>query len=188
MLKRWQAITKADTDQDPWCKIVLQGLNSLWPSDAKWRPGPCLTTAIWRCRKNSSHWQCSFQWKLRSHWLKFLRQRHVAVVKQGPGSWVNISSGINGLLLSSTRPLLEPMLTYHQRCYVSLTSDLFHMHKVWKISICKMSLKTILLKLLPHFSGASELTSQSSCYTYTCKKHILLYIQWNPVCNILPNI
>ena len=48
-------------------------------------PGPCLTTAIWRCRKNSSQWQRSFQWKLHSHWLKFLRQRHVAIVRQGPG-------------------------------------------------------------------------------------------------------
>ena len=47
--------------------------------------GPCLTTAIWRCRKNSSQWQRSFQWKLRSHRLKFLRQRHVAGVRQGPG-------------------------------------------------------------------------------------------------------
>ena len=46
--------------------------------------GPCLTRAIWRCRKNSSQLQRSFQWKLRSHWLKFLRQRHVAVVRQDP--------------------------------------------------------------------------------------------------------
>ena len=41
--------------------------------------------AIWRCRKNFSQWQRSFLWKLRSHWLIFLRQRHVAVVRQGPG-------------------------------------------------------------------------------------------------------
>ena len=55
-------------------------------------PGPCLTTAIWCCRKNSSQWQRSFHWKLPSHWLKFLRQRHVAVVRQGPesGPWFNI--------------------------------------------------------------------------------------------------
>ena len=26
-------------------------------------PRPCLTTAIWRCRKNSSQWQRSFQWR-----------------------------------------------------------------------------------------------------------------------------
>ena len=47
-------------------------------------PGPCVTAAIWRCRKNSSQWQHSFQWKLHSRWLKFLRQRRVAVVRQGP--------------------------------------------------------------------------------------------------------
>ena len=39
---------------------------------------------IWRCRKPFSQWQRSFQRKLRSHWLKFLRQRHVALVRQGP--------------------------------------------------------------------------------------------------------
>ena len=42
-------------------------------------PGPCLTTAIWRCRKPFSQWQCSFQRKLHSHCLKFLRQRHLCV-------------------------------------------------------------------------------------------------------------
>ena len=39
------------------------------------RPGLFLT---------SSQLQRSFQRKLRSHWLKFLRQRHVAVIRQGP--------------------------------------------------------------------------------------------------------
>ena len=61
------------------------------------RSGSCLTTAIWRCRKNSSQCQRSFQWKLRTHWLKFLLHRHVTIVKQGPMSpcgvpkapWVN---------------------------------------------------------------------------------------------------
>ena len=58
--------------------------------------GPCLTTAIWRCRNPFSQsiclcrnpfsqWHRRFQRKLRSHWLKFLRQRHIAVVRQGPG-------------------------------------------------------------------------------------------------------
>ena len=46
--------------------------------------GPCLTTATWRCRKNFSQWECSFLWKLRCHWLEFLRQRQIAVVRQGP--------------------------------------------------------------------------------------------------------
>ena len=51
-----------------------------------WRSGIWLTTTIWRCRKPFGQWQRSFQRKLRSHWLKFLRQRHVAVVKQGLGA------------------------------------------------------------------------------------------------------
>ena len=46
-------------------------------------PEPCLTTATWRCRKNFSQWECSFHWKLRCHWLEFLRQRQIAVVRQG---------------------------------------------------------------------------------------------------------
>ena len=49
-------------------------------------PGPCLTTAIWRCRNNFSQWECSFHWKLRGHWLEFLRQRQITVARQGPGS------------------------------------------------------------------------------------------------------
>ena len=44
------------------------------------------STWFWSCRKNFRQWQRSFQWKLRPHWLKFLRQRYVAVVVQGPGS------------------------------------------------------------------------------------------------------
>ena len=48
-------------------------------------PGPCLTSATWRCRKNFSQWECSFHWKLRCHWLEFLQQRQIAVVRQGPG-------------------------------------------------------------------------------------------------------
>ena len=47
------------------------------------RAGPCPTTAIWRCHNNSSQWQHSFQWKLRSHWLKFLWQ-HRRSSKTGP--------------------------------------------------------------------------------------------------------
>ena len=49
--------------------------------------GLCLTTAIWRCRKPFNQWQ---QRKLRCHWLKFLRQRHVAVVGQGPVPLIQI--------------------------------------------------------------------------------------------------
>ena len=53
-------------------------------------PGPCLTTVTWRYRKNFREWERSCQRKLRYHWLKELRQRTIAVVRQGPGprlSW-----------------------------------------------------------------------------------------------------
>ena len=46
--------------------------------------GPCLITVIRRCRNPFSQGQCSCQRKLRSHWIHFLRQHHVAGVKQGP--------------------------------------------------------------------------------------------------------
>ena len=46
---------------------------------------PCV---LLRCRKNFSQWQRSFQWKLRSHWLKFLRQHHIAVFSTGPSIYM----------------------------------------------------------------------------------------------------
>ena len=45
--------------------------------------GPCLTTVTWRCRKNFSQWERSFQRKLGCHWLKGLWQHQIAVVRQG---------------------------------------------------------------------------------------------------------
>ena len=54
-------------------------------SSEKQSPGPCLTTATWRCRKNFSQWEGSFLWKLCCHWLKGLRQRQIAVLRQTQG-------------------------------------------------------------------------------------------------------
>ena len=39
----------------------------------------------WRCRKHFSQWERSFQWKLCAHWIKCLRERPVALVKQDAG-------------------------------------------------------------------------------------------------------
>ena len=64
--------------------IVVVGNGLILPVALNY-PGPCITTAIWRSRMNFSQWQHNFQRKLRSHWLKILRQCHVAVVIQGPG-------------------------------------------------------------------------------------------------------
>ena len=62
-------------------------LRQCWPSPILRYgiTGPCVTTAIWRCYKSFSQWQHSSQRNLRSHWLKVLWQRHVTIVKQGPG-------------------------------------------------------------------------------------------------------
>ena len=84
--------------------------------------GPCLTTAILRCRKNSSQWQRSFQWKLHSHWLKFLRQRHVAVVRQGPGS---------DALLSFSPPMLYRHLSYDILCNYVINNVICILRKKW---------------------------------------------------------
>ena len=47
-------------------------------------PGPCITNIIATCRKNFSQWESSFLWKLRCHWLKFLRRVAKTLVIQGP--------------------------------------------------------------------------------------------------------
>ena len=48
------------------------------------QPGPCITNVIATCRKNFSQWESSFLWKLRCHWLKFLRRVAKTLVIQGP--------------------------------------------------------------------------------------------------------
>ena len=47
-------------------------------------PGPCITNVFATRRKNFSQWHRSFQRKLRSHWLKFLRHVAITLVIQGP--------------------------------------------------------------------------------------------------------
>ena len=49
-------------------------------------PGPCITNVIATCRKNFSQWDSSFLWKLRCHWLKFLRRVAKNLVIQGPAA------------------------------------------------------------------------------------------------------
>ena len=48
-------------------------------------PGTCITNVFATCRKNFSQWHRSFQRKLRSHWLKFLRHVAITLVIQDPG-------------------------------------------------------------------------------------------------------
>ena len=54
----------------------------------KWKHCPrcsCIINVIATCRKNFSQWESSFLWKLRCHWLKFLRRVAKTLVIQGPG-------------------------------------------------------------------------------------------------------
>ena len=60
-------------------KLTHRGLVAPY-SDA----GPCITNVIATCRKNFSQWESSFLWKLRCHWLKFLRRVAKTLVIQGP--------------------------------------------------------------------------------------------------------
>ena len=46
--------------------------------------GPCITITMWRCRNPFNQWRHSFQWKLGSHWLTVLRQRHIVAVISSP--------------------------------------------------------------------------------------------------------
>ena len=46
--------------------------------------GPCITNVFATRRKNFSQWHRSFQRKLLSHWLKFLRHVAITLVIQGP--------------------------------------------------------------------------------------------------------
>ena len=78
----------------------------------------------------------------------------VLVMPYGQIKWVNIGSG-NGLVPDGTKPLPEPMLTYHQWGPVTFTWG-YH-HWICEISILDMSLKITDFKIQPHLPGASEL-------------------------------
>ena len=52
--------------------------------------GPCITNVFATRRKNFSQWHRSFQRKLLSHWLKFLRHVAITLVIQGPGFTTNL--------------------------------------------------------------------------------------------------
>ena len=67
-------------------------------------------------------------------------------------SYVNIGSG-NGLLSDVTKPLPEPMLTYHQRCSLAFTWEQFPQILSWNLCM-----EITLLRLLPCLPGACELT------------------------------
>ena len=56
--------------------------------------GPCITNVFATRRKNFSQWHRSFQRKLLSHWLKFLRHVAITLVIQGPAGYWCINSNM----------------------------------------------------------------------------------------------
>ena len=56
------------------------------------RPGPYITNVFATRRKNFSQWHRSFQRKMLSHWLKFLRHVAITLVIQGPDAeaWLHL--------------------------------------------------------------------------------------------------
>ena len=75
-------------------KGPINNIGALFQIMACCCPGPCITNVFATRRKNFSQWHRSFQRKLLSHWLKFLRHVAITLVIQGPGN----------------KPLSEPMM------------------------------------------------------------------------------
>ena len=70
------------------------------------------------------------------------------------------------LLPDGTKPLSEPMLTYHQRCSAAFTWEKMPMS--WNCNIC---LEITILKLLLHFPGANELISPTVIHIHFRLNH-----------------
>ena len=69
-----QIVSLTNTDWGECLWVPIQGPVSLPRSDA--------------VAKIPANGNVAFKWKLHSHWLKFLRERHVAVVIKGPQSYL----------------------------------------------------------------------------------------------------
>ena len=71
--------------------------------------GPCITNVFATCRKHYGQWERSFLWKLRCHWLKFLRHVAKTLVIQGPASQREI---INAVIISK-------IIVFEIICYIA---------------------------------------------------------------------
>ena len=67
---------------------------SAWGLRCKLHQCAVFTTATWRSCNPFSQWERSFQWKLRSHWLKVLRKCYIAIVIKDPGPRLNIRKDV----------------------------------------------------------------------------------------------
>ena len=106
--------------------------------------GPCITNVIATCRKNFSQWESSFLWKLRCHWLKFLRRVAKTLVIRGPGlprcplcrlQWQR--------RLSSVRPPVQPASTWSKLRQTPVPNDTIFVHHNGFLSISRIENKNV---------------------------------------------
>ena len=99
---RWHSTRDRHVTRDMYDTVAFGFLhNGHWLSYGMMMPWVLYHFTIWRRRNPFSQWQRSFQWKLRSHWLKVLRQRHVTVIIQSTGGCPDITTAMSPHLHST---------------------------------------------------------------------------------------
>ena len=109
-------------------------------------PGPCITNVFATRRKNFSQWHRSFQRKLLSHWLKFLRHVAITLVIQGPGTWASAHSeyaAVGGHILALESQEEFEAINGKWSIDIYLTD--------WKAQLCSWSTRSRLLTCMPNF-------------------------------------
>ena len=144
-------------------------------------PGPRITTVAWCYRKNLSQWECSFHWKLHSHWLKFLWQHDIAVATEPWNLYHHFKNLVNGCsshLPESNRIHNQLALTHEIcicRCFGIYLHQITIRHNVDLSRWLKRSYPNEHIHgLLPHYSDiimsmtASQITGIPIVYSFIC--------------------
>ena len=127
----------------------------------------------------SANGSAPFQRKLRSHWLKLLRQRHVAVVIQGPGHqlpwyWYNFP-GIFRCQCSRVKlPYLRCKSIHQTRSHSPMSRHRFGLVGNTWVQITRPHTRDHLQEERHHFEGLVQNCSISSQH-FVCGKAISFY-------------
>ena len=110
-------------------------------------PGPCITNVIATCRKNFSQWERSFLWKLRCHWLKFLRRVAKNVSNTGPcfiwssAIWIQCDT-----FATHSRNATHIYLKLLYMHYISPSAQKVYEHQWQRETRCKHQIRRLILK------------------------------------------
>ena len=125
--------------------------------------GPCITNVIATCRKNFSQWESSFLWKLRCHWLKFLRRVAKTLVIQGPGTHCNgtqknAQGGPYKKIQRNTRSyccfddtpgvIRDCIIEYNQWCHAFHSLGIHSITPLWSVKLAKLEARLFTTLLL----------------------------------------